>query len=457
MEIRKRLSYQFIAIFALLLFLASLTIYLSFSSTRKADFYDRLGRKATLVAQMLIEFDEIDAELLKKIESNNPLSLPNEKIVIYDNQDHILYSTDYILQLNISDESIESVRLNGNIHLSQYPFEILGQFYTSNNARFVVFAAATDIFGLRKLKRLRLILLIVFFLSLVIVFFVGRIFATRALQPISNIMSQAEAIGISNLSNRIDEGSGNDEITQLAKTFNRMLNRLEMAFLTQKNFIANASHELRTPLTVITGQLDVILMKERSNDEYRKTILSLLEDIKNLNQISNRLLLLAQTSSEFPETGFEQVRIDDTIWQARNEVLKRQEHYKIGVHFSEDIDNDDKMTVVGNELLLKTALLNLIDNGCKYSENHMVDVYLDSNDEEIIMRFSDKGIGIPSEEMDLIFQPFYRANNAKRIKGHGIGLSLTEKIIALHGGVIHVSSAIDKGTEISIRLRYLKQ
>jgi len=452
MEIRKRLSYQFIAIFALILFISFLTIYLLFASIRKADFYDRLGSKATMVAQMLIEFDEIDAELLKRIESNNPLSLPNEKIVIYDNQDHILYSTDYILQLNISTALIKNVRLNGDIHLSQYPFEILGQFYTSNNARLVVFAAATDIFGLRKLKRLRLILLFVFILSLVIVFFAGRIFATRALQPISDIMTQAETIGVSNLDSRIDEGPGNDELTQLARTFNRMLDRLEIAFLTQKNFIANASHELRTPLTVITGQLEVILMKERSNDDYRNTILSLLDDIKNLNQISNRLLLLAQTSSEFPETGFEQIRIDDTIWQARNEILKRQNQYSIRVHFSEEIDNEDKLTVTGSELLLRTAMLNLIDNGCKYSDDHTVDVNLSNNDEELIIRFSDKGIGIPGEEMELIFQPFYRANNAKRIKGHGIGLSLVEKIIALHEGVIDVTSVIDKGTEISIRL-----
>lgn len=456
MEIRKRLSYQFIAIFALILFISSLTIYLSFSSTRKTDFYDRLGSKAKMVAQMLIEFDEIDAELLKRIELNNPLSLPNEIIIIYDNQDQLLYSTDYNQQLKISSELANSVRINKEIHLKQDPFEILGQFYTANNARFVVFAAATDIFGFRKIKRLQLILLIVFFLSLVIAFIASRIFATRALHPISNIMAQAEAIGISNLDARIDEGSGNDEITQLSRTFNQMLERLEIAFLTQKNFIANASHELRTPLTVITGQLEVNLLKERSNEEYRLTILSLLDDIKNLNQISNRLLLLAQTSSEFPETGFEPVRIDDTIWLARNEILKRQDHYRVDVHFSQDIDNEDILTVRGNELLLKTAILNLIDNACKYSDNHAVDVQLESNDKEIFIRFSDHGIGIPEEEIALIFQPFYRAGNAKRVRGHGIGLSLVERIIKLHGGGIDVKSSIGQGTEFTIHLRSIK-
>jgi signal transduction histidine kinase len=452
MEIRKRLSYQFIGIVALILLISSWTIYVSFSGTRRDDFFDRLGSKATMVAQMLIEFDEIDADLLKRIESNNPLSLPNEKIIIFDYQNRVVYTTDEAHVLEISTESIDKVRLNGEIRFKQGPYEILGQFYTGQYERFVVFAAATDIFGLSKLKRLRLILLMVFFFSLVIAFFSGRIFATRALRPISNITSQAEAIGVSNLDARVTEGDGKDEITRLAQTFNRMLERLEVAFKTQKSFIANASHELRTPLTVITGQLEVILMKARTNDQYRGTILSLLEDIKNLNQISNRLLILAQASSDFAETGFAQVRIDDTIWQARNEVLKRHGNFRVNVHFSEEIDNEDKLTVNGNELLLRTALVNLIDNGCKYSEDHTVEVHFSWLDRDVIIQFSDRGIGIPPGEINLIFQPFYRARNAIGIKGHGIGLSLVEKIITLHGGEITIVSEENKGTDISIRL-----
>ena len=94
MEIRKKLLYQFIGIVAMILLLSSLSVYISFSGGRKEEFYDRLGSKAKMVAQMLIDIDEIDAELLKRIEKNNPVSLPNEKIIIYDYQDKIVYSTD---------------------------------------------------------------------------------------------------------------------------------------------------------------------------------------------------------------------------------------------------------------------------------------------------------------------------------------------------------------------------
>ena len=440
MEIRKKLTLQFVAIVALILFLAYLGIYISFSSTRKRDFFDRLGSKATMVAQMLIEIDEIDEELLKRIESNNPLSLPNEKIIIYDYQNQIIFSTDQDNYLKIPDETIDEVRINEVVRLKQGPYEILGQFYTSRYDRFVVFSAATDIYGLRKLKRLRIILFAFFSGSLVITFFSGNLFSSRALKPMSDIMTQVNSIGESNLHLRVDEGTGMDEISRLAQTFNRMLERIEVAFRTQKSFIANASHEMRTPLTAITLQLEVTLMKARTNAEYRGSILSVLDDIRNLNQISNRLLMLAQAGSEFQEADFSPVRIDDILWKARKEILKLHPDYRINVTFSEMIDNELRLTVIGNELLLKTAMVNLMDNGCKYSPDLTSDVMISHNDAHSILIFTNSGAGISPDEISMIFQPFYRAKNAIGIKGHGIGLSLVEKIIQTHKGTIKVSS-----------------
>jgi signal transduction histidine kinase len=97
-----------------------------------------------------------------------------------------------------------------------------------------------------------------------------------------------------------------------------------------------------------------------------------------------------------------------------------------------------------------------MDNGCKYSEDHLVEVELCNNYDEINIHFSDKGIGIPEEELRLVFQPFYRAKNAIGFKGHGIGLSLVEKIIALHGGEIAILSGLSKGTRITVRLPLVK-
>jgi len=452
MEIRKKLLYQFIAIVALILIFSSLSVYISFSGGRKEEFYERLGSKAKMVAQMLIEIDEIDAELLKRIEKNNPVSLPNEKIIIYDFNDKIVYSTDDNHFLSIPPQLITEVRLKEEVRLKQKSFEILGQFYTGKYDRYVVFAAATDIYGLAKLKRLKISLFIVFLFSMVVVFLSGRIFVSRALTPISDIMTQVDEIGVLNLDSRISEGNGKDELARLGQTFNKMLERIEAAFKTQKNFIANASHELRTPLTVITGQLEVILMNDRKIGEYKEAIASALGNIKNLNNISNRLLQLAQASSEFAETDFSPIRIDEILWIARKDILKIHDNYGISISFSESIDDEIKLQVKGNEQLLITALSNMIDNGCKYSDNHSVEIRVYNHDNNVIMVFSDKGIGISEEDIKMIFQPFFRAGNAIGTKGHGIGLSLVEKIITLHKGKITVKSELMKGSSFTLSL-----
>lgn len=452
MEIRKKLLYQFIAIVALILLFSSLSIYISFSEGRKEEFYDRLSRKAKMVAQMLIEIDDINIELLKRIEKNNPVTLPNEKIVIYDFNDQIVYSTDENKFLNITHQLLTVVKQQKEIRLKQDSYEILGHFYTGKDDTYVVFSAATDIYGLAKLKRLKISLFVVFLISMVVVFISGRIFVSKALTPISDIITQVDEIGVLNLDSRISEGNGKDELARLAQTFNKMLERIEAAFKSQKNFIANASHELRTPLTVITGQLEVILMNNRRNEEYKHAIVSALGNIKNLNNISNRLLQLAQASAEFSETDFSPVRIDEILWISREDILKIHDDYQISINFSDSIDDEIKLMVKGNEQLLITALGNIIDNGCKYSENKSVEISVYNQDDSVIIVFSDQGIGIPEDDIEMIFQPFFRSGNALGTKGHGIGLSLVEKIVTLHKGKITVKSELMKGSSFTLAL-----
>lgn len=455
MEIRKKLTYQFIGIVAFILLFSLVAIYVSFSQARKEEFYDRLGSKAKLVAQMLIDIDEIDTELLKRIEKNNPLSLAGEKIVIFDYENKKIYSTDEENSLIFPINLIQQVRSKEEVRFRQKEYEVIGQFYTGHSDRIVVFAAANDIFGMNKLQRLRIIMLIVFIVSLVIVFIAGRLFAMRALAPISNIVKQVNRIELTNLNARLDKGNEKDELAHLALTFNKMLERLEAAFHIQKNFIANASHELRTPLTVITGQLEVVLMKARTNEEYKNTLMLVLNEIKNLNLLSNKLLLLAQTSSKENGVNLLPLRIDDVLWKAQHEVLTRNKDYSIEIIFEGGIDDESKLSVAGNDLLLRTALTNLMDNACKYSENHYAEVRLDAKNNSLVIQFIDRGIGISKEEIELIFQPFFRSNNAIHFEGHGIGLSLVEKIVALHNGSINVSSEIGEGSVFTLQLPIL--
>jgi signal transduction histidine kinase len=456
MQIRRKLTYRFITIVAVILLFSSLAVYVSSANYRKDDFYNRLINKASNTAKLLIEVEEVDAKVLHRIEDNNPMSLPDEKIVIFNYKNQRIFNTDNKGTLKINQGLIDDIRLEGEIRYKQDDHEVVGFMFTDTYDRFVVIAAGKDIYGLGKLKNLRNILFLVFVISIIAVSISGWIYAGKALHPINKLVERVNNISITSLNLRLDEGDQQDEISQLAHTFNLMLERLEKAFNMQKNFIANASHELRTPLTAITGQLEVILMKERTEEEYRQTMTSVLDDMKSLNNTSNRLLLLAQASSETSKVDFSATRIDDLLWQAQQEIVKRNPQYSIVIAFSDTMEDEAQLTVTGNDQLLKTAITNLMENGCKYSLNHKVEVNVSPGSSNLFISFIDKGIGINPVDLKQIFEPFHRGSNAVGYKGHGIGLSLVERIVQLHGGRIDVKSEVGHGTTFTLALPYSK-
>jgi signal transduction histidine kinase len=280
----------------------------------------------------------------------------------------------------------------------------------------------------------------------------GQIFAGRAVSPINKVISQVDKIEITNLNDRLDEGSSKDEIGRLSATFNKLLERLDVSFKMQKSFIANASHEMNTPLTVITGHVEVALMKTRTEEEYIKALKKVGAESKKLNLLSRKLLLLAQASTELTSANFESLRIDDLLWQVRRDILTNHKDFTVRIDIP-NIDNEEQMlTIAGNEHLLKAAIGNIIENGCKYSNNHMVVVDLTIKANSLVIKFTDEGFGIPESELFLIFQPFYRSRTSGKIEGHGIGLSLAEKVIQLHKGTISASSEVGKGSVFTVQL-----
>lgn len=236
------------------------------------------------------------------------------------------------------------------------------------------------------------------------------------------------------------------------ESVDQMRKKLEDTYREQKDFISNSSHELRTPLTSITGQIEVALMQDRTSSEYQQVLQSLLEDIRNLNMLTNRLLMLTRSAGSIPSDRKTNVRIDDLLWRSVAEIGKRNPEYQVQIHFDPSIEGEQHFTIKGNEQLLITALNNILENGCKYSSEQRVDVSLSVEEDNIRLNFTDRGIGIPSDEIDLIFQPFYRASNVKKRGGHGIGLSLVQKIIRAHGGSISMFSELNKGTRVSLIL-----
>lgn len=452
MNIRTRITLWFITIVGFIIILASSLIYIFSADYREDEYYERLRNNANNTAKLLIEVEEVDLELLRKIETDNPVSLENEKISVFDFQNHVLFSTDEHHEIDIDSSLLSRIRLEDEIRYRQGEYEVLGFLFKGPYDRFAVVTAATDIYGFNKLRNLRLVLLIVFAISILVASVSGWFFAGTALKPISGVVRQVDDIGISSLNLRVDEGNGKDEIALLSRTFNRMLGRLETSFTVQKDFIANASHELRTPLTSITGQLEVALLNIRTTEEYRKVVASVLDDIKSLNRLSNRLLMLAQAESSQGKITL--LRIDELVWQARDELVRHNPNYNIRIDLDSRLDDEQKLTVEGDEQLIKTAISNILENGCKYSKDHAVELLITSNPFGLLLEFRDKGIGIPPEDLENIFAPFYRGSNTLNTPGNGIGLSIVKRIIDLHGGELTIDSVLDSGTRVSVNLPF---
>ncbi|MCB9015589.1 MAG: HAMP domain-containing histidine kinase [Lentimicrobiaceae bacterium] len=456
MQIRTKLSLSFALLVGGILITFSFLIYTLSATYRKQEFSSRLKERAINTAKLLIEVKEIDDNLLRIIDSSNYSALLGDEVVVFDyfKRSRIYMNVDSS-SLNITEDLLSKVRSKEEINFRQGNREAVGLLYSNGLRRFVVFSSAEDKYGINKLNNLLLVLVIGLIASIALTVLTGLFFSKQALKPISEVVKQVSTITASNLGQRVDEGNGSDEIANLAITFNKMLNRIEMAFQVQKSFVSNASHELRTPLASITSQIEVALMKTRTAPEYEKVLNSILDDARGLTSLSNNLLEIARSDQDLSALSINPVRLDELFLQTQAEILRLHPEYSIETFINDNTsDEDQELAIMGNENLLRLIFVNLVDNACKFSEGKPVTVIFNYNPDQVHIRVSDKGIGISADDLPHIFEQFYRAKNAQTIKGHGIGLSLISKIVKLHNGQINITSDEGEGTNVDVWLPY---
>ena len=449
MNIRTRLTLQFAGIVAVIVLLSHISIYYFSSQYRSAQFQTRLREKANTTADLLINVDDISAELLRIIDRNKKDLLFQENVKVYNFRNQVLYTNNSKDDFGSDPEFLNKVRSTGEQILVKDQVELVAVLYNDDYNKYVITASAIDTYGLRKLGNLMEILTASFILIMIIVIVSGWIYAGRALRPISKMVNKVNDISASNLDVRLDQGNGKDEISRLAGTFNKMLDRIEGSFRMQKMFVANASHEIKNPLTVITSQVEVALLRERTTEEYKNTLTSVLEDVRRLNRFSKRLLDLARIDADALNAEFVPLRIDELIWKCLEDM--RRNHPEYILNFIPELpEAEEKLIVNGSADLLTIALVNIIDNGCKFSPDHKVTLSLRADATGCYFSCSDNGSGIPQDELPMIFEPFYRGKTTVGVPGHGIGLSLVHRIVNLHGGTIKIESPQGNGTIVKV-------
>lgn len=455
MKIRLKLTLLFSALFAALLLVFAVSIYISNARDREEQYYKRLRQQAVTKADLLLGA-KVQPGVLQLIYKNSLNSLPQEEVAVYDTAFHLLYhDAVYIDRVKETRGMIDTIVQQHEIRFYVGDLQAIGFLYSFNGKDYVITAAAKDIDGLARLHDLRIALIIGFLVAILLTLLAGGLFSRKALQPVSRIVDKVEEISASRLDLRITEAKGKDEIAELASTFNRMLDRLENSFEAQKQFVSHISHEVRTPMASIIGELEIAAKKRRTYEEYEELNARLLIDARRIVRLASGLLDLARASYDKAEIAFRPVRLDELLVDTRNAVLKSNPDYRIDIVFEQEIEDDHHISIDGNTYLLNVAFQNLIENGCKFSTDHQTIVAISFHERNIILRFSDNGIGITQEDLAHIFTPFFRGGNKEYAEGHGIGLPLTDKIIHLHRGSLSVNSKPGEGTTFTVELPHL--
>jgi signal transduction histidine kinase len=448
MKLRLKIAVIFTGLTMILMASSFTFIYFLESSHNQNDFYQQLFEKVYLTAFKYFEKDEMSDDVYQKVIAKYQRSLPqaDEYLLNLADGQKTVDSLYRIIPENLINKLIKRQTVeffNGEKHG-------IAIFYPDNQGDFYVIVSAVDKLGIQRQKHLLNVLLVIFISSIVLTFIIGGFYASNIIAPISQLLNNIRRIRATNLKLRLNEKNGNDEISQLIRTFNQMLDRLEVSFNMQKSFIHNASHELKNPLTVILGETELALAKRRDPDDYVFSLNKILVEAERLDSVIQNLLKLANTDLDISAMVQEDIRIDDILWDIKSHFEQDQWKNKIELHLDPLPEREELLTIRGVSELIRIAINNLVDNACKFSADQKVVIYLKTGIDSLELQIEDHGIGIPSDDLVNLGQPFFRADNAICYKGSGIGLSLTKKIIELHGGTILFDSLPTKGTLVTV-------
>lgn len=455
MKIRTKLTLRYSIITAVILLLFSVIIYIAMEHRREREFFNDLKKEAITRANLFLE-NKVDATTMHSIYLNNQEALDEIQVAIYIEPFNLIYhDANEIDLIKETPELIQEIRKAKEYFFYQGRNQAVGLVYENGEKAYVITAINFDGYGYAKMIYIRNLLIAMFIISILVLLGIGYILAKGALRPFSNIIHKVEGITASNLNIRIEQSASQDEIGELIQTFNKMLCRLEQSFDSQRMFVSNVSHELRTPLAALVSELEITMFKERTAEQYRGTIERALEDSRKLVKLSGGMLDMARASYDAAQISLKNVRIDEVLLDARELVTRANDAYCIDMLFECESEDEAMVTVVGNEYLLRTAFVNLMENNCKFSENRTSIVRISYFEQKSIIRFSDTGVGISEADIEQLFTPFYRGENRNYAAGNGIGMALVQKIIAIHLGTIQVNSHLGEGTVFTIEIPHI--
>lgn len=356
---------------------------------------------------------------------------PNIDLSVYDDQNNLLLNNNPYTQSETRDQDlIEILPIKCNDQTYQLRF-------TGNTTKQSEF-----------MEKLMGSLFLANLIGLLIAIVSGIYLSRKILAPIRHITNTAQQIEIDNLSSRIPTSNSNDELHTLAKTFNYMLDRLQLGLEKQKRFVADASHELRTPITIISGYADMLSRwGKKDPSALEEGIAAIKSEVANMYNLIQKLLFLARADQSRQIMHKQMLDTHDLLDEVVRETsLIAQDHHVV-------LKNNPSVCIVADPNFIKQMFRIFIENSIKFTPkggNITISVITANHCVEII--FSDTGIGIPEEHLNKIFDRFYRVDKSrtKASGGTGLGLSIAKWIAEQHNIQINITSSYGQGTQVHV-------
>jgi two-component system, OmpR family, sensor kinase len=295
--------------------------------------------------------------------------------------------------------------------------------------------------GARAILRPLIWLAVVLLVSLALVYPLSR----SITRPIERLTAAATAFGRGDLSARSGVQS-DDEVGRLAKSFDQMAARIQATRKAEKELLANVSHELRTPLARIQVALELI---QGRDEDMRRRLATVGEELNELDRLISDVLTTSRLELAAAPLKREPISAARLVEKGRQRVLALEPDRPV------QADVQPGLTVLADEALLSRALDNVLDNARKYGGGPRAPIRVEAKREngEVVLAVSDGGTGIPPQELELIFDPFYRGTTVRtRESGFGLGLALARRVVEAHGGKIRASNVDGGGARIEMRL-----
>jgi signal transduction histidine kinase len=454
LAIRTRVLLAYTLLFGVILSLFAALIYEAVRDER----FSKLGAMLESQAEKL--HSEIEEQrdrrifpVLRDLSIIRTEGLEKERFQLFDTTGNVIVSDTLLkrLPVTVTAHVLSGKMLRQRVTVSSERYEVLWVPLEIDGPIQYVLEVAAPITEIDvEMARLRLLLLVAIPLTLLITGFAAAAISRSAFRPVTAMIHTAKAITAANLKQRIAEPEARDEMRLLATTLNDMIHRLDAAFESQKQFVADASHELRTPLTVIRSELEFAERKIQDPSAKESLVIAFAE-IDRLARIAEGLLMLARMDASQFRLSLSALRLDELVIECVQAMRSTSDRKGVKL----ELRIESAVELEGDRERLKSVVLNLLDNAIKFSPSgEVVSLSLEAeNSPWATLTVSDHGPGIAPEELPHLFKRFYQSEMARsESQGSGLGLAIVEKIVNLHGGTVSVESHVGGGASFTIRL-----